>query len=96
MDLSLVANVSVDPSWLLYLNIPSIQVSNVVLSHDHVGMISRRYDSLLTTVMKSFINNVNVQWKSPFDITSMDPTVLPLLKNLITGLHVSPDRKSVV
>ncbi len=53
-------------------------------------MIARRYDNLLTSVARSAINNINSQWSRPFDITTLDPQVLPFLSNMITNLHVSP------
>ena len=89
-DLSAVANVTVDPRWKLYLNIPSIAVTNVVITNDKVGMIRRRYDNLLTSVVRSQVNQVNAQFVKPFDITSLDNQTLPFLSNMFTNLHVSP------
>ena len=88
--LEAIANISVDPRWKLYLNIPNIAITNVKISQDKVGMITRRYDNLLTSVARSFINTVNADWSRPFDITSLDPMVLPFLSNMLTNLHVSP------
>lgn len=88
--LEAIANISVDPKWKLYLNIPNIAITNVKISKDKVGMISRRYDNLLTSVARSFINTVNADWSRPFDITTLDPQVLPFLSNMLTNLHVSP------
>lgn len=85
-----VVNASIDPTWKLYMRIPTFTLTNVVLSHDHVGMINRRYDNLLNSVAHSFINNVNAQWSRPFDITSLDNQTLPFVANMITKLHVSP------
>ena len=86
-DLSAVANVTVDPRWKLYLNIPTIAVTNVLITKDKVGMIRRRYDNLLTSVLRS---QVNAQFVKPFDITSLDNQTLPFLSNMFTNLHVSP------
>ena len=90
MDLQTVLNLTIDPSWKVNLNIPSILVQNVAITKDHVGMVSRRYDRLLTTVFKTFINNINIQWLKPFDITSLDPKTLGFIKNMFTGLTLSP------
>lgn len=59
MEIMAVVNASVDPKWKLYLHVPTISLSNVVVSHDQVGMINRRYDNLLNSVARSFINNLN-------------------------------------
>ena len=47
---------TVDSKWKLYLNIPHVEVSNVVISKDNVGMVHRRYDNLLTSVVRSEVN----------------------------------------
>lgn len=73
MDLEAAVNVTVDPKWLLRLNLPKIVISGVQLSQDHVGMIARNYDSLMSAVVRSIVNTVNAQWSKPFDITSIDP-----------------------
>ena len=52
-EFSAVANMTVDSHWKLRLNIPDVAITNVVLSHDKVGMIHRRYDNLLTSVARS-------------------------------------------
>lgn len=88
--LEAIANISVNSRWLLYLNVPNIAITNVKISNDHVGMISRRYDHLLTSVAKSFVNNLNADWSRPFDITTLDPMVLPFLSNMLKDLRVSP------
>jgi hypothetical protein len=90
MDLQTVLNVTVDPKWKFWLNVPTVQIQNVKLSLDHVGMISRRYDALMSTVVRSLVNTINVQWQKPFDITSLNPQSLPFLSNMFTNLHVSP------
>lgn len=90
MDLQAIVNVTVNPQWKVFLHIPSVSVSGVNLTDDNVGMISRRYDSLLTSVLRSAANNINVQWQKPFDITSLQPDVLPFLSNMITELHITP------
>ena len=90
MDLQGAANVTVDPKWKLYANIPSVAISNTVLTQNHCGMIARRYDNLLSTLVRSLVNNINIQWQKPFDITSLDPQTLPFLSNMLTNLHVSP------
>jgi hypothetical protein len=90
MEIMAVVNASVDPKWKFYLHVPTIALSNVAISHDQVGMINRRYDNLLNSVAKSFINNVNAEWSRPFDITSLDPLTLPFLSNMIVNLHLSP------
>ena len=89
-DFSAVANVTVDPRWKLYLNIPTVAVTNVVISKDKVGMIRRRYDNLLTSVVRSQVNQVNAQFVKPFDITSLDNQTLPFLSNMFTNLHMTP------
>ena len=71
--LEAVANITVNSKWMLYFNMPNIAISNVKISKDKVGMISRRYDNLLTSVARSFVNNLNADWTRPFDITSLDP-----------------------
>jgi hypothetical protein len=53
-------------------------------------MISRNYNKLLTAVAKSFVNNFNIQWQRPFDITSLDPQTLMFLSNMFVELHVTP------
>lgn len=90
MDLQMVVNSTIDPSWKLYLNIPQVQISNTLVSHDQVGMVSRNYDNLLSIVLRSTINNINVKWTRPFDITSIDPQTLPFLANMFTNLHATP------
>ena len=89
-ELSALANMTIDPHWKLYLNIPNIEVKNTVISHDHVGMYHRRYDSLLTSVIRSQVNQVNAQFVKPFDITSLDNQTLPFISNMLTNLHLSP------
>ena len=71
--LEAVVNITVNSKWMLYFNMPNIAISNVKISKDKVGMISRRYDNLLTSVARSFVNNLNADWTRPFDITSLDP-----------------------
>lgn len=90
MDLQATANVTVDPKWNLYLNIPFAQIANTVLTVNNCGMIARRYDALLSSVLRSTINNINVQWQKPFNIPSLDPQTLPFLSNMFTNLRVSP------
>ena len=85
-----IANITIDSKWKLYLNIPNIAITSVLISEDKVGMKARRYDNLLTSVARSAINNVNAQWGKPFDITSLEPQVLPFLSNMLINLHVSP------
>ena len=53
-------NATVKPDWKLYLNIPNVLVSNVVISKDHVGMIDRNYNNLLTTVVRSIVDDLNI------------------------------------
>lgn len=89
-ELSLVVNMTIDPQWKLHLNIPTVAVTNVVITHDQVGMVRRRYDNLLTSVVRSQINQINAQFVKPFDITSLDPQTLPFLSNMFTNLHLSP------
>ena len=81
---------TVNPQWKLFFNIPETSVHNVQISKDKVGMIARRYDALLTTVIDTTVNNINIEWSKPFDITSLDPMTLPFLSNMFTNLHVSP------
>jgi hypothetical protein len=90
MDLMMVVNSTINSQWKLFLNIPQAQIANVVVSHDHVGMISRNYDQLLSIVLRSTINNINIKWTRPFDITSLQPDVLPFLSNMFTNLHATP------
>jgi hypothetical protein len=85
-----VANITIDSRWKLYLNIPNIAITSVTISEDKVGMKARRYDNLLTSIARSTINNVNAEWSKPFDITSLEPQVLPFLSNMLANLHVSP------
>jgi len=89
-EISAVANMTIDPHWKLYLHIPNVAITNVVISHDHVGMIRRKYDNLLTSVVRSQINQINAQFVKPFDITSLDNQTLPFISNMLTNLHVSP------
>lgn len=44
----------------------------------------------MSTVFRSFVNNLNVQWTRPFDITSLQPEALPFLKNMFTNSRVTP------
>lgn len=73
MDLEAIVNATVDSALKVYLNIPETSVYNVDLTHDKVGMIARHYDNLLSTVVRTAVNNINVKWQRPFDITSLDP-----------------------
>ncbi len=88
--LEAIANITINSQWNLFLNIPNIAISDVKISQDKVGMIARRYDNLLTSVARSTINNINAEWSRPFDITSLEPQVLPFLSNMLTNTHVTP------
>lgn len=88
--LEAIANVSIDSKWKLYLNIPNIAISNVKISNNRVGMISRHYDNLLTSIARSFVSILNADWTRPFDITSLDPMTLPFVSNMLKDLHVTP------
>ena len=82
-------NTTINPKWQLNLNVPFVQVQKVNISHDKVGMLGRDYDSLLTTVLQSEVNNFNIDWTIPFDILSIDP-MLPYIATLLKGVQLTP------
>lgn len=86
----MVVNSTIDPSWKLFLNIPKLEIDNTIVSHDKVGMVSRNYDSLMTVVLRSATNSINVKWRRPFDLVSLDPETLPFIKDMILNIHATP------
>ena len=89
-DIAATANFTIDSKWKLYLKIPSVAITNVVISNDNVGMVRRRYDNLLTSVLRTQVNQINAQFAKPFDLTSLDNQTLPFISNMLTDVHVSP------
>ncbi|TNV80189.1 hypothetical protein FGO68_gene15348 [Halteria grandinella] len=90
MDLLMVLNSTIQPDWKLYLNIPKLLIANTIVSHDNVGMVSRNYDSLMTAVLRSATNSINVKWRRPFDLVSLDPETLPFIQNMLLHLQATP------
>lgn len=54
MNLNMVINASMSNLYV-YLNIPSIQVSNVKVVQDKVGLFARDYNSLLNIIFQQFV-----------------------------------------
>ena len=59
------------------------------ISNDRVGMLARDYDALLSTVLASSVNNLNIEWTRPLDIQSLDP-VLPYVAMMLPKFQVTP------
>lgn len=55
-DIAATVNFTIDSKWKLYLKIPNVAATNVVISNDKVGMVRRRYDNLWTSVIRSQVN----------------------------------------
>lgn len=60
MNLDLTVNTYVDSQWQLHLNLPQAEISGVQISHDRIGMFDRDYDYLLSAVLESAVNDLNV------------------------------------
>jgi len=52
-------------------------------------MLARDYDTLLSTVLASAVNNVNIAWTRPLDIQSLNP-VLPYVAMMLPKFQVTP------
>ena len=72
MDLTAVLNVTED-NYYVYVNIPSVVISNVEITHDKVGMYDRDYDKLLNVISSTFVKTINDKWNTPYDFRSIDP-----------------------
>lgn len=58
MDLTAVLNVTED-NYYVYVNIPSVVISNVQILNDKIGMFDRDYDKLLNVVAGTFVSSFN-------------------------------------
>lgn len=67
MNLNMVLNMSMSNLYV-YVNIPTFAISNVVVVKDKVGLFARDYNSLLNIIMNQIIDNINVEWTSPWDM----------------------------
>jgi hypothetical protein len=89
MDLDMIVNASMSNLYV-YLNIPTIKVQDVKITHDKVGLYDRNYDDLLNILMGQIISNINTEWTTPYDMRVLSPEVLPFLANMFLLLELTP------
>ena len=88
MNLNAVVNFTFD-NYYAYLNIPAASISGVTISNDKIGMYSRDYDTFLSIVIQSIVDNTNSEWTNPFDFRTLDPIVM-YLQGVFVKPRVSP------
>ena len=88
MNIKTVLNFTFD-NYYAYLQVPEISISGVTIKNDKVGMYARDYDTFLSIVFQSVVENVNSEWSAPFDFRTLDPIVM-YLQGVFIKPRISP------
>lgn len=88
MNIKAVVNFTFD-NYYAYLNIPEVAISGVSILNDKVGMYARDYDSFLSIIIQSVVENTNSEWVKPFDFRTM-AQIVGYLASIFVAPRISP------
>ena len=76
-------------SFFLNLNIPELVIGGVTIAHDKIGMYDRDYNTFISMLVQTEVENVNQDWAEPWDLAELDGT-FGFLRSMFVGFQVSP------
>jgi len=88
LNLLMAANVTLQ-DFILYPKINNIQVANTVVVQDNIGMYAHNYNTLFSSILQNFANDINIQYQAGWPLANIDP-VFALIGGLLKDVIVTP------
>ena len=67
-----------------------IFASNINKTTDKVGMFAHNYNSLFTSILRNYANDINIKYKKGFNLADYSPKIVNMLSSIVKNSTISP------